>query len=787
MADFKTASKINHVRNFMFATCSAIAILAPQDSSAQLSIMGVLDTRPSFSPNSSPASSPPVLRSQKTPSSRPASPHYGSKKPEPAKNVQIEQPNNTAPQSAISADDLSFDKDLGVITARGNVEIIHGENILIADTVSYSQNKNLVTASGNVQLVQDDGTVLLSEYLDISSDLKHGIAQQLSMSLANRTRIKAKSGKKQGRFTVVKDAEYAVCAQCEDDPERPLTWKITAKEVKHDAEQKRVEYSDVFFEVYDIPVLYTPFFSHPDPTRKRETGFLFPSYGSRGSIGSFVNTPFFWNISPSKDLTLSPTWYYNENQPHLSMEYRQHATNGELRLGGSATYIKSGGEGQSDGNQSDEFRGHIDSEGQFDIDRTWRWGFEVNHASDDTYIRRYGIEDKTENAHLMSKGYVEGFRKRNYMGFNLSGYQEQRDINTENLQDTKAEYLFSHTGRPSAAGAYFAMDGSLIHIAHRNNTHSTRIAADSSWIVPHTSPTGDLITLDANLVMAGYYNNESSLNADASEGSHGQVIPSLSLEWRKPLSRSHLQGRVNEILEPKVKIKTAPNTGKRDFRNQDSQDFEFDDTNLFKTNRFTGLDRVDGGHRIDYGVNWGFYGQNGGYSELFVGQSYRLRDDDTYDSNSGHEDNVSDIVGRINTSPSNYLSLLYRYRLDKEDLSLNRSETSLSAGPASTRFSLSHLFVEGSGEDSEYATREEISTSLKNQWQKNWYSEIYSKYRMNDPEGNVNYGGEIKYEDECTAVRLTFKRNFSEDRDIEPSDSIALIFELKTLGSISAL
>jgi LPS-assembly protein len=120
--------------------------------------------------------------------------------------------------------------------------------------------------------------------------------------------------------------------------------------------------------------------------------------------------------------------------------------------------------------------------------------------------------------------------------------------------------------------------------------------------------------------------------------------------------------------------------------------------------------------------------------------------------------------------------------LDKNDLSLNRSETELSVGPDSTRFSLSHLFIEGSGQSSEYATREEIYGKLTNNISKNYYSRVDARYRMNDPEGNVSYGGRIGYKDECTEIYFDARRNFSEDRDIEPTDTYVLRFELKNLG-----
>ncbi|MDV7340301.1 LPS assembly protein LptD [Terasakiella sp. A23] len=748
---------------------------------AQLSIMGVLDTRSLHKPRPAPVVQQAPQTQQQSQQQIQAVPTYT---PPP---VYTAQPSlNNAPRTAFSAEEIGFHKDLGVITAKGNVEIIHDDRVLIADTVSYNQNKNVVTASGNVQVIDPEGNVTLTEYLEITSDLKTGIAKKLVLSLADRSVITAANAqRKEGRYTIAEDATYSPCEKCQDDPERPLAWKLTAKEIVHDGKQRRLEYSDVFFEVFDVPVLYFPYFTHPDPTRKRESGFLSPSFGSRGTLDGFITAPFFVNIDDSTDLTLDPTYYYNLQQAHLGAEYRQHLTTGEIRLGGSLTYAD-GGEGATS-TEKEEFRGHIDSEGVFNVDQTWQWGFDINHATDETYIRRYGVDDRSDNSHLVSELYMEGFRHRNYMKTNLNIYQEQREINTSDLQDAKVEYQFQHLSNPSSTGAYTRLDGDFYTVNRKNDVRTSRLSADTSWVVPYTSDTGDLITLDANLITAAYYMSRFIPDNDSNKYSGAQVraVPSLSMEWRKPLSRTQMNGQANEIFEPIVKVKVAPNVGQNHkIANEDSQDFEFDDTNLMKTNRFTGIDEIDGGQRIDFGFNWGIFGREGGYSQMFIGQSYRMRDDDTYDTNSGHKDNLSDIVGRVEVSPSNFLDVLYRYRLDKSNMSLNRSETGFTVGPKSTRFNLSHLFIEGSGDDSEYGTREEIYGKLDNKISKNWYSSIDGRYRLNDPEGGISYGGKLGYADECTELYLDVRRSFSEDRDIEPSDSITLRLELKNLGGV---
>ena len=148
-------------------------------------------------------------------------------------------------------------------------------------------------------------------------------------------------------------------------------------------------------------------------------------------------------------------------------------------------------------------------------------------------------------------------------------------------------------------------------------------------------------------------------------------------------------------MEPKASIIISPNGGNPSkIKNEDSIDFELDEINLFNTNRFAGLDRVEGGSRITYGLKWGAFGNGGGQSSISLGQSYRFRADDTFAKNSGLEDNFSDLVGSLNIFPGDHLNFNYRTRLSHEDLSPNRSEIWLTFGPPSTKLTANYIFFD---------------------------------------------------------------------------------------------
>src|SRR5262249_26895407 len=129
--------------------------------------------------------------------------------------------------------------------------------------------------------------------------------------------------------------------------------------------------------------------------------------------------------------------------------------------------------------------------------------------------------------------------------------------------------------------------------------------------------------------------------------------------------------------------------------NEDSQDFQFDETNLFEASRLTGYDLVDSGQRINYGVKWSVYGDDGGSSSVFLGQSYQFGPLTTYDQGVGLTNNLSDVVGAVQISPVSTLDLLYRFRVDAESGNFRRQEVGLRAGSPRFNVNLSYVLLNG--------------------------------------------------------------------------------------------
>ena len=101
----------------------------------------------------------------------------------------------------------------------------------------------------------------------------------------------------------------AVFSTCNINKKKCRGWELSTKEFNHDKQKKIFEYKDSWLKIFDYPIFFLPYFNHPDPTVKRKSGFLAPSYSTSQSLGTSINTPYFKVISEDKDITLNPRFY----------------------------------------------------------------------------------------------------------------------------------------------------------------------------------------------------------------------------------------------------------------------------------------------------------------------------------------------------------------------------------------------------------------------------------------------------------------------------------------------
>jgi len=672
----------------------------------------------------------------------------------------------------IQAEEVQYDQNAETLTAKGRVEISRGERILLADEVTYNQITDVAIAKGNGSMVDKDGTVVFFDEARVTGDLKSAFAREVRLLLADKSRMASRSFLRlEGNVNELDRAVYSACDQ--DCKARDPVWQIKARRVIHYQDEKLLSYRDAWVEILGIPVLYTPYLAHPDPTTDRQTGFLAPTFGGGSNLGFSFSQPYYVNLEPHRDATFTPLLTTSAGSGAIA-EYRQLLQKGELSLHGSLVA----------GDQEDDIRGHVLAKGRYNLDERWRLGADVHLASDDTYLRRYDFDAPTW---LTTNVFLERFGTNSYFSAKTYNFQRQRRaVATGTTPIVSPLIKYSYVSDRGANGSYYTADANSLILLRQDGSDSSRLSGKLGWHLPYTSPAGDIYTLRATIRGDGYYIKDAFLINTGEEftGFQGRAIPQLSMEWRYPLVRN--EGRYHQFLEPIVMGVLSPIGQNPDqIPNEDSRDFEFDDTNLFREQRFTGFDRVEGGARINYGVRWGGYDRRGGSLSLLVGQSYRFNTDATFTDASGLRGKFSDFVGRLSLRPHRYMDLQYRFRLDKDSFRARRSEVTGIFGPPLFRLRLNYIFVKQSDPlTPDFGDREELYSFFSSRLSKYWSLSASHRENLEPGGGAIRTSLGIQYEDECFIFGLDIAEDKTEDRDFQSGFAILFRFTLKTIGEV---
>ncbi len=691
------------------------------------------------------------------------------------------QPSDGGKPAFIEADAMYYDEKAGIVRAEGHVEIIQDGRVLLADKVVYNQQTNKVEAYGDISLVEPGGGIYFAEEAELRDGLKDGVIQHFSARMVDGSLFVAKDAeRKDGNITILDRAVYSPCPVCRDEPDSEPMWQMKSRKVTIDEEAQRVVHNHAFFEVYGVPVMYTPYMSHATPGADRKSGFLIPSYGSASELGEFVKVPYYYNIAPERDATVNMQ-YYSGVDPVFSGQYRSLTERGSYEFQGSITRsdkFNDAGEALPES----EFRGHVQGEGKFDLDHGWEWGFDAKRSTDDTYLRRYGFfNDDNLTSHVYSRK-LEGNNLAVIEALSFQGLNQDDDPGQTPLVLPFARaYVESE---PGLWRSYTTLDTSMLALFRDEGASTNRLSATGSWVLPHVSDSGHVFEYKLSLRGDGYVVQDvdrSATGEDDFSGFTGRAVPQAEMNWRFPMVNPTRYGRV--YLEPIANFIVSPRGNNPDeIANEDSQDVEFSDENLFSANHFIGYDRVEGGPRTNYGLRGGLHSEDMGEIHAMFGQSYRTQRDDNFSVKSGLNDHFSDYVGQVGYRYKDHFSGAYHFRIDKDSNTLPKNEVNVSMNVQPLSFSASYLSLDDNNEfsagDNTTASRELMTTSTGLKLSEHWQAGLSTHRDLANGQWIAN-SSQLTYDGDCLIAILSWKKDFTTNRDVPQADTFLLQLLLK--------
>ncbi|MGC2777225.1 MAG: LPS assembly protein LptD, partial [Bradyrhizobium sp.] len=293
-------------------------------------------------------------------------------------------------QMLVQATEVDYDTNNSRVSAVGNVQLFYNGTSVEAERVIYDQKTKRLHAEGNIRMTDADGKITYANSLDLSDDYRDGFVDSLRVETEDQTRMAAtRADRSKGNTTVFENGVYTACAPCKDDPKKPPLWQVKGARIIHDQNEKMLYFENAQLEFFGVPLAYIPYFSTPDPTVKRKSGFLMPGYTSSTAFGFGVDIPYYWAIAPDYDATFTPR-ITSEQGVLLQAEFRQRLSNGayQVRLYGIDQMNRDAFAGQPGDRQ---FRGGIDTKGQFAINDKWAFGWDGILLSDYMFLSDYRL------------------------------------------------------------------------------------------------------------------------------------------------------------------------------------------------------------------------------------------------------------------------------------------------------------------------------------------------------------------------------------------------------------
>ena len=690
----------------------------------------------------------------------------------------------------IKSDEIKFSRIENKAVITGNSEIIFEDNYtLISDKVIYDKNINSVYSNEKSILLDKNGNkikftkfnldldkkkakvfdlnltdinknnfILKEAFVDLKNeeiagkDLKLFFDKSILGNVENDPRIFGNSVINNKKETIVNKGVFTSCKLNENEKCPP--WEMRAEEIKHDKDNKIVEYKNAYLRIYDKPVLYFPFFFHPDPSVKRQSGFLMPKVNNSTFLGSSLQIPYYKVLSDSEDVTVTPRIFFNDKFL-LQSEYRQAFKKSDLILDHS---IKLDNENSVTHLFGNFFTNNNNSE------------FEVNleTVSNRNYLKKYDIYSDLVDNHTILNSYIN-FEESNETSSFSSSIEVFEDLTLKSSDSYEFVYpAFNYTSKLNS-------NLNLNVTGHQKKYQTNRydgILVNNLLYNSNKKITKKGFVDNFNLIVKNV-NTRGDNSSELKEDYDNKLLSGIILNREYPLKKNN--NNTLSYLTPKISARLSP-TETKNIRNRDKR---VDVISLFNADRLNESTVLEGGESLTLGADYKLSDENGEFFSLSGGQVFRLKEEKDMPKTSTIGNKRSDIIGNLKFIPSDVFNLNYSFSInnDMNDLKYNYAETNFLVNNFMTSFK--YLSDSNSIDNRSY-----ISNSTKYSFDKN---NSFGFTTNKNLESNLTeyYDLVYEYRNDCLKASVEYKKTFYDDVDLDPDENIFFSITIVPFGSIN--
>ena len=658
------------------------------------------------------------------------------------KNIFAEQ------TATIIADEIRSNNETRTINAEGNVVILNYDGTKVrADNVIYEKQKQKLIANDNIIINDLDGNTYFLDNAVTSGGLNYLEGVNVRARLADDSRIVSKDIIKKNEITLLTDAEYTPCNEDSYLINNCPGWKLKAKKIYQDSETKTVHYDHAKIYLFNLPIIYLPYFSHPDPSVNKRSGFLMPTIETDNNLGEKFSIPYFFNIAGNRDITFTPHFQSQANN-FYSINYRELNDFGTINIDSSID--------DNDDNKGTKNHIFIDA----DIENPYGdLQLAIKTSNNDTYLRKNKINQLT--VHESGINFNKS-TQNTYFNVITSSYKHLtiQDTNQWEYIYPKIEYNIDNI-RIGKLDGKISLNNDFSYQKNLDESYASLASSQINWSKRNIQQNTGLLFENAATLRVVSISNDYK---DKTDTENVRFFPQISSKISFPMFRS--SNNSNETLTPIIMPIIAPYNNYTDHKN-------ITNSNLFSTNRASSITESESGPRINYGIEWFSANKNNLDIKVTAGQSLKFNKE----KNDTTEE-LSDfyIESNLTLDENKYFNSSLIIDKDNHDLKTNNANILVTLN----KFTLGIDYDYNSGKY--FTASEQIRIGSKFEFANDFQFKVNGAKNI-DTNNNIGYQYGLLYENDCIGIDLNYYRDLTKDRDVAESYGYSFTIVLKPFGS----
>ncbi len=663
----------------------------------------------------------------------------------------------------IKSNNIFYNRNLNKIYGNKKTVVEDAEKNIyeLIDSFSFDLNQEIIK-SKNSEITDNNGNKYKFEDLIINIKKKEIIGKEVNVDFINSYFGNKNNDpilKGRGGYSNQKELKLykAAFSTCNIKNKNCRGWELTSEEFKHDKTKKLFEYKNSWLKIFDQKIFYLPFFSHPDPTVDRKSGFLTPSYTASDSLGTSLILPYFKILGRDKDITFSPR-IYSEKNFLFQNEYRQALENSNILTDFSFLIGNEGTKGHFFYNQVGKFNGKTNYE------------LNLNDVKGDNYLKKHkliGTSSLIENDSLLLSNFNINWDFNNSNLFtSFKMYQDLTRGYSDRYQYIYPDFRFvKRIDIPENYNGKFDFSSYGFNKNYNTNVNETVLANDflfsSNEYISSKGLSSNYSLLLKNT--NSYSNNSNTFDENTSY----DLYSTLKIDTSLPLQKNF--DEYTNYLKPIISFRFSPNGNK----NISDKDISLNYDSVFSLNRIGTSYQVEGGEALSLGLEFKKnYLDGSNILDFKIANVLRRKEDASLPTKSKLNETRSDIFGNLNYNLNENMKLGYIFSYDKDLKYSNLDQINFDFG-VNNFFSNISYFIEHNDLDKVENIK---NKSIYKFDEENKFTFEISK-DLND-DFTQYYDLIYTYETDCISLNLNYNNTFSRDGNLEPNKSLSFLLKI---------